>query len=399
MSAGPAGLLRTGPARNLTVVGALVFIGDGAEPLALLLFLVHAAGSFGAAGLVIGCYGLSAAVTAPLRGRLTDRHGVRTLVAVAVLHLLLTLLLVAAGQARAPLAVLVVVAAALGTGYSVAFAAMRSAWSRLTGEAERGQAYALQAVLQEVGYIGGPLIAGALIAVAGATAALLVTAVLTCAATLAFGRLAAVRSQPRAEVRLWGRPAVVASGPLAVLVATTVPSCLAFGVVEVNLPAYATEHALPGIAGLLLALIAVGSILGGLGYGRRSWRSAITQRYAATLLALTMTMSALALADSVPALVLLTLLVGLPAAPMITCRYLLLDGTVPADSANEAFMWITTADAVGTAVGQALGGVLVEHGSFTVVSLAAGLAAALALAAAVLGGQVLRRSVPRELTV
>ncbi|MEU5314170.1 MFS transporter [Streptomyces sp. NPDC021562] len=392
-------LLLSSETRNLTVVGTLVFVGVGAEPLAMLLFLVHATGSFGSAGIVIGCYGLSSAATAPVRGRLADRYGAAVLTVIATAHLVLTLALVAAGEAHAPLVVLVLTSAAVGTGYSAVYAAMRSAWSRLTGEQDRESAYAVQAVLQEIGYIGGPAGAGAAIAQAGTTFALLATSCLTWSATLVFSQLSAVRSQPRAAVQMWSRPAVMASGPLAVLIATTAPTAFAFAVVEVDLPAYATRHAVPGIAGLLIALVAIGSLVGGLAYGHRTWRSALDRRYAAILLLLALLMTALSLARSMPAVVLLTLLVGLPAAPMITCRYLLLDGTVPNGFANEAFMWITTADAIGDSAGKAIGGFLVERSSFGLVSLVAGLAATLAMLITVLGCQTLRRSVPAELTV
>ena len=75
-------------------------------------------------------------------------------------------------------------------------------------------------------------------------------------------------------------------------------------------------------------------------------------------------------------------LMGLPIAPMIACRYRLLDQAAPHGRENEAFMWISTSEAAGVAAGQACAGLVVEQLGIPPTFLAAGAAAALAAAVA-----------------
>src|SRR5262249_60113639 len=59
-----------------------------------------------------------------------------------------------------------------------------------------------------------------------------------------------------------------------------------FGFLDVALPAFTREEGHPGLAGVLAALIAVGSITGGLVAGRRAWRRSLGTRPTGFLLAL-----------------------------------------------------------------------------------------------------------------
>lgn len=382
-------LLHTRGVVGFAAVGAVAFLGVGAEPLAMLLFLVHSTGSFAAAGTIIACYGVGSAATAPIRGRLADRFGAPVIAIVAVAHAFLMVVLVLAGERHAPPVGVAVLAAVVGAFFSMVNSAMRSGWSRLSAEQDRDAAYSIQSILQEVGYIGGPLLAGAMVAAFGPRTSLLCSTGLTLAATVVFARLPAIRSQVPEKPATTGRLPMFMSRSLLVLIATVVPVDFAFGAIEVALPGYASEHGQAGLSGILIALIAIGSILGGLAYGRRTWTSPVPVRYIAILLALAALMAALALARGLPMIAAVTLAVGLPAAPMVTCRYLVLDRSVPAARANEAFMWITTADVIGDAGGQAVGGFLIEHTSFASVALLSGLVVGIAVLAAVLGRQTL----------
>jgi MFS family permease len=364
------------------VSGGLAYLAVGAEPLALLLVAEMATSSFASAGLVVGAYGLSSAMLAPVRGRAIDRHGGVVVAPIALLHGGTMIGLVVAAQLRAPLVVLVLLAAVAGTAFSPVFATMRSILARQVSPEYRETAYALQAIVQEMATVGGPLLAGLLIAVSSSGTALITTTAVAMVASTLFARTDAVRSLAGHGAARAHRPAILSSAALRVLALTAVPTSLSFGAVELALPAYAVNEGSPALGGVLLALIPAASFLGGLWFGSRRWRGPTIYRYLGAIVLLAACVFLLATAGNVVLLAGFLVLMGLPIAPMIACRYRLLDQAAPKGRENEAFMWISTSEAAGVAAGQACAGLVVERLGIPPTFLAAGAAAALAAAVA-----------------
>ncbi len=90
----------------------------------------------------------------------------------------------------------------------------------------------------------------------------------------------------------------------------------------------------------------------------------------------------------------LTLLAGAPIAPMMTCRFQLIDAVAPRGTANEAFMWVSAAEAGGVSAGLALGGVLVDVSGTGITLLVAGGCAFLSAVVALAGREPLGGAVP-----
>src|SRR6185312_14052197 len=73
-------------------------------------------------------------------------------------------------------------------------------------------------------------------------------------------------------------------GPLAgpglrIVLVTSILQAAGFGVLEVAIPAYTTAQGQPQLGGLLFAVWSVGSIVGGLWYGGRDFRSPLGRQY------------------------------------------------------------------------------------------------------------------------
>jgi len=168
-----------------------------------------------------------------------------------------------------------------------------------------------------------------------------------------------------------------------VLIASSVLIGVVFGNVEVSVIAFAQRHGASGLAGLLLGLIAFGSMAAGLWYGARRWHVDIAVRYRLSLATLAV--------GSLPALAAMTLwqlapaalLIGVSIAPTLIASSGLVARVVPASSRTEGFTWQSTGINVGVAAGAALGGVLIDAFSvrvaFVVGPVAAGLGALVAL--------------------
>jgi len=135
---------------------------------------------------------------------------------------------------------------------------------------------------------------------------------------------------------------------------------------------------------VLLATWSVGSVVGGLAYGARAWRSSLGSNYLWLSLLLPLGYLPALFAPSIAAMALLILPAGLLIAPLGAAGNQLIDRVAPAGAATEAYAWPITAILVGFAGGTAVGGVLVEAFDWRSCFLAA------AATAAVGGAVVLR---------
>ena len=118
-------------------------------------------------------------------------------------------------------------------------------------------AFAFEAIVQEAFFIAGPLLVALLVAVASPQAALVFVAVVTSGGTLAFAATRASRSwRPgAAHERLIG---ALASPGVRTLLVVSAAFGLAFGTLEVTMPAFADERGSAATGGVLLAALAVG---------------------------------------------------------------------------------------------------------------------------------------------
>jgi MFS family permease len=366
-------LLSLPGARRPVIASALGSMPIGMFGLAILLLAEHATGSFAVGGRVVGAFGLGNALGAVAQGRLMDRLGQpRVLRPAAVGHAFACGGLVAAAAADAPGAVLLACAAGGGLTLPQLPAAMRSLWGSLvTDQQQRETAYAMVAIVFEVAVLTAPALTAAIVALVSPTAAVLTAAALCTFAALAFAATPASRS--------WrGEPHAVGwLGPLAAPGMRTVFAVLgafgtAVGVVQVLLPAFADARGSAETGGLFLALLSAGSLLGGIVYGARSWPGEPARRLPVLLLVLGAAFALLAAADSAAPLAVLLVLSGLLLAPTTVIASTLLDTAAPPGTVTEAFAAMVMGIVAGTAVGNALGGAVVEGASYQAGALAAG---------------------------
>ncbi|MBF9068093.1 MFS transporter [Streptacidiphilus fuscans] len=380
-------------ARGLALAGALARLPYGLISLPLLLALREAVGSFGAAGTSVGVYGLLSAVLGPWRARLAERRpATLRLLAVAfavVLALIAALALLAAGGARGPVTeaaapVLAVVAGILPPPVGPL---LRARWGALAdGEAQRQAALSLDAVAESTVFSVGPLLGGALIAVTSPGVALAVVAAIV---VLGFSSLAPVLARTaapaptppalptpsdaaRTEARSSGakRRSPLRSGGFLVLLGAVAAVGAAGSMAE--LAAVAGWGA--SVAGPLLAGFSVGGVLGGLVYGRLTWRRSPRTRMA-VLGAVGGVVYLLPLLWFAPASAAPTLLAAgaVTDATLITA-YLLVDTA-------ESSAWINTAFNLGVALGTSAAGMVIGQDGPRAVFAVAALVPLLACAA------------------
>jgi hypothetical protein len=254
-------------------------------------------------------------------------------------------------------------------------------------------AFAVEAAVAEVTWVAGPPFTLGVAALWSPAGALAASAVVLLAATLAFAAepvSRAFRPSPAA-----GRGGALASPGLRTLVAVLLAVGVLFGALEVAVAAaVGTPHDATA-AGPFLALWGTGSLAGGILLARRGGRLGSPSGLIAMLSVLAAGHLLLVVATgSRLQLGVMLVVAGAAIAPTLAITFGMVDDLAPAGTVTEAFAWLATAEAVGSAVGSALaGGLATNVGPVPALALA-GLAGAVAMAIALLRRPTLATGTP-----
>lgn len=371
---------------RLYLAAILARLPIGINGIAVVLFLRAEGTSFGVAGAAAGGLALGSALGAPVAARLIDRAGVRVLLALAGAHAGGLAVLIALGLADAPAGAIVAAAALTGCALPPISSVLRAGYPRLLrGRPDLVQsAFALDSVLTEVIFIGGPLLTALLIWLVAPAAALVLSAVAVVSGTIAF--LAALPPHavaPSTAGRERDIAGALRSPGMRTLLMAMLPVGFAFGAIEVALPAFAYSEGNRHLAAVLIAIWAMGSAAGGFAYGARPRRRELAHLHLLVAALVPVVFAALALATSPVVMALLLIPAGLPIAPLIATRNELAGRVAPPGSETEAYTWPLTALVSGVALGAAVSGALSDGPGWRMaVLVAAGAAAVGAMIAA-----------------
>jgi MFS family permease len=373
-------ILRTPHVGRLFAASLLARLPMGINGLAVVLLVKAETGSFGAAGAAAGALALGSGLCAPLTARLIDALGTRTLLVLATVSAAGLLALIALARAGAPTATVVAAAFVAGGSFPPTSSVLRAQYPRLFGDRPTllQGAFALDSVLTESIFTVAPLLTAALVVAFEPAAALLVSGVAIVAGT--FALVAALPPPDDGHAVEAGDGARSRLGALAVpgirtLVGSMLPVGFAFGALEVALPAFADHEGRPELAGVLVALWALGSVAGGLTYGARPRRASLASVHLRVALFLPLSFLPMALATSPATMALLVIPAGVLIAPLIATRNELAGMVAPEGARTEAYTWPLTALVAGIALGAATSGALADATSWQTAVLAAAVAA------------------------
>ncbi|MEV5984878.1 MFS transporter [Streptomyces sp. NPDC052051] len=362
-----AAVLRVPYARRTFGAALVARLSYGTVSLSALLALTRATGSYAAAGTLLALFGAASVFLSPARAALIDRYGARrALVPMACLYAaLLTLLAVVAWRPGAPLAVLGVVTVAAGACTPPLGPTMRAVWSELLKDGELlRRAYSLDGVAEEVLFVCGPLVVGALVQVLPPAAGVALSALLVGAGTAAFVTSPAVaRLRPAADGAAGSGGAGRVRGGRAVAqpVAVAAGVGLALGAVELLVMAFAEQrHHGGGVVAWVLAALSAGSAVGGLLNGALTGIPARV-RLSLSAAALGLVLAAAGLAPGLGVFTVVVACAGFFIAPALTTAYLVADESAPPGFRTQAGAWVNTAVNAGGSGGSAAVGALVAH--------------------------------------
>lgn len=384
-----AGVLRLPGTARLLPPALAARIPDSITATSIVVLVRAVTGSNATAGVAAGAFGIGTAVSAPVAGRALDRFGQRRvlpLLAVAFGCALAAVALMAGSLAAAGLAAL---AGLAGLARPPLEAALRALWPQLAPPALLDSAYALDSAVQELIWIGGPLLLALLLAAGSPRLPLIVCGALSVAGTAAY---ASSRRVPGGRKVADKAHSPVRSSRLRLLLAMCACYGTAAGVLNLALVAFAAAHGGVAWAGVLVAIWGAGSLLGGIGYGSRHWQSPVEWRATGCLALFGAMVMLLAAGPSLAVLAPLMILPGLPLSPWLGSLSASVQRATSPAAATEAFTWTFAVITLGIAAGNALGGVITRQGASPTAFLTAG---AFAVAGAALGALRLPRHAQR----
>ncbi|MEU6364176.1 MFS transporter [Streptomyces sp. NPDC046931] len=359
-----AAVLRVPYARRTFVAALAGRLSYGTVPLAVMLSLTRATGSYALAGTVMALFGAMTVLLSPPRAALVDRYGPRrALIPMALIHAgLLAALAAASLRSGAPPLLLGALAVAAGAFPPPLGPTMRAVWSELVDDPRLlRRAYGLDGVAEELLFVSGPLLVGAVVRWAPPAAAVALGALLVAAGTVAFVSSPAVggaRPEAGKPERPTGgcRQGRVLAGP--VLAAAGVG--IAVGALELLVLAFAEERRYgDDAAAWVLAALSAGSALGGLVNGALDWRTSARVRLPLLAVAPGVTLAVAGLASGLAFLTVTVVCAGLFIAPALTTAYLLADESASPGMRTRAGAWVNMAVNAGGSAGSAAVGALV----------------------------------------
>jgi MFS family permease len=314
--------------------------------------------SYAEGGAVAALFAIGTAVGAPTLGRLIDTRGQTVVLCISALVCSLALVGVALMDAGAPVPLIAALAFVSGVMQPPIAAAARAVWAKLFDTAGMHAVLALEASLQEIAFMLGPIILVTLVAAGEPARGLIGAAAMVFVSTVVY----ALGPEPR-SIKGTGRRPRKRGGAMRVpgvrtLFLLAITLGFSFGAIEVGIAAFAEHEGHAGATGVLLACWGIGSLAAGLFIVRRGPAKNPVREMVGLHFVLTLFNVLLVTAPGLIGLGALLVVAGAAIAPMFAVLYRLLAEVADEESITEAYSWELTGITAGVALGVAVGGAL-----------------------------------------
>jgi hypothetical protein len=356
-------VLGTPEARAFTAAGFAARLPMSMTGLGTVLLISITSGSYGRAGLVTAVATLTTALAAPAWGRMIDRVGqARVLIAATVIYNLFVGALITTVLLDAPLVVTLLASVGVGLGFSSAGACVRARWShRYRGQRLLNTAFAWEAVLDEVVFIVGPVLATFLATAVHPALGLAAGGVVGLVGAIALA-LQRGTEPPRSPHGVRRSGARLSPALLVPIVFACAALGILFGGMEVVIIAFADEAGILPYAGVIVMAWAGGSLIAGVVTGTIVWTASPARRFRIGAILLAVSLLPLPFVQHPLPTAGLLILSGLTIAPTLIASVAVTQSAVPADRLTEALGWTSMGMAGGVGLGAAALGKVIDLG-------------------------------------
>lgn len=383
--------LRTPGAWKFYLAASFARIGIAMTGLGIVWLVHGSTGSYAAAGSVTGGFAVAEAVGGPQVARLIDRFGQTRMLPISlVLHASAIALLIGLTVSSSSLWLLVGAGVLAGGSLPQVGAQSAARWSHaLRGSPVLASAFALESLGTGLAFLVGPALVGTVSSLVDPVAGSVLATGLVVAGGLSLAVQRRTAPPPGAGGRREGSGRLLQAGFLA-LAGTSIGVGIFFGTMQVSVTAFAVGRGTASLAGPLYSVTSLVSIVVGVLYGARTWRTPAPTQLVVVLGSLCVLSLPLLVADEPVALAVALALPGAALAPYMVLSSVIAEARVEPAVLTQAFTWLNSGSAAGIAAGAAITGRVVDqHGPQSGFALAL-LATAIATTMAV----VVRTSAP-----
>lgn len=362
---------------NFSLAGFILRMPISMLYIAIVLFIVAETGSYALAGTLSMVASLVLAVATPLWSRAADQFGQNKVLAVtAPIHLLFLGLFVYLVKSDAPtwswfVSAIIFEGFVIGSGQMV-----RRRWIHVIGDDRKliDTAYSFEALVDEVIFTSGPVIAAITASIFFPEAAILTAMGFISLGTLLF--LAQKRTQPPAHPRLVGdnHSLLIKDRFIQALFIPMMMCGAFFGATGLALVGYLDEFGIREYSGFYVAIWSLSSGISAFISGSIHWKINEARRFIISVLTLTVLTIPIFLAahiftGNLPIMALALFINGLAIAPLLTAGFAVAERSVSPKRITEVLAWSISALNLGGAIPAALTGYIIDRYGSTVAFL------------------------------
>lgn len=352
------------------VVAFLGRIPLAMSQMGVLLLVAQATESYGRAGATAGALAVANALGSPVFGAAADRIGQRPIVlaqSVAGAVGLLAVVLLAREQVSAT--TLIGVAALTGLSLPQVGPLARVRWRpvlrRRVADGQLGQAevdryvdlaFSYEGAADEASFVLGPAMVGIIGVAVGADGALLAAAVLLLVFGSAFALHPTSEIVPRGSEQESTHGARLWSSAFVVLAFAVFLMGMLFGSIQAGTTVLATLQGHPDVAGLIHAVLGIGSVVAALSLAAVPARVLYATRMAWSSGAMILFALPLLVVHTIPQLVATIAVMGFAVAPYLISAFALAGLIVPPERIGTAMTFLAGGTGLGYATGATLAG-------------------------------------------
>jgi len=347
-----ASLLKTPGVARIIAAQLTARFPNGMLSLAFLLHIEHITGSYGQAGLVLAATSVGQAIAGPLTSRWMGVWSMRKVLALTLVVSAACIAVIALVTMTIPFYMLFGFLAGLST--PPIQPAVRTIYPKMVTSKQLTPLFSLDASAQEIIWVSGPVIT-TLIALQVST----VSAILFALVFLIGGGAWFILSPEVGRVRIprsrRGFGKVLAKPPVMLATITGFLLIGACAAVEASVVSAFGEGGTE--SGIVLALFAVGSLIGGLALGHipiGPW--AMSRR----MLLVFVGMALATVSLDFWWLTIALLIAGVGIAPALAVMFAIVSASVRFSETAEAYGWVGTGQLIGAAIGSACAGFLID---------------------------------------
>jgi MFS family permease len=362
-----ASLLKTPGVARIIAAQLTARFPSGMLSLAYLLHIEHIHNSYGAAGLVLAATSIGQAIAGPLTSRWMGVWSMRKVLVLTMVVCTISIFCMA--FIVMPVWAYMIVGLVCGLSTPPIQPAVRTIYPKMVNSKQLTPLFSLDASAQEIIWVAGPVITTFVAVQISTSLAIVLAGVLMVGGGLWFilspevGRVRIPRSKRKLGVVL-KKPAVLLSTITGFLL---IGACAAL---EAGVVATFGEGGAE--SGIILAIFALGSLVGGLSLGHLPigpW--AMARRMFAVFVGMALAMASLEFWWLAIAL----LIAGIGIAPALAVMFAIVSATVKFSDTAEAYGWVGTGQLIGAAIGSAIAGFLIDaNGAIGGFMVAAGFA-------------------------